>query len=63
MCRVKPQVLLNCPECGRTMTPLLSQGRWHFYACEKCGPMTLPSRGPIRRTDAMDYRVTTAHVS
>ena len=46
---------MNCPHCGRRMTHLLSQAPWHFYECQKCGPFTLPERGPMRPTELPDY--------
>ena len=48
-------VPLNCSYCGKAMTQLRSQGHWHFYQCERCGPITLPPNGQIRRTNPSDY--------
>ena len=47
-------VPMNCPHCGRSMTYLLGQHSWHFYDCDKCGPFTLPERGPMRPTELAD---------
>jgi hypothetical protein len=48
---------LNCPYCGRLMAYFLSEGDWHFYDCEKCGPITLLPDGLMRRSEVTDSAV------